>query len=131
MPSMQEAPPAVAGNTNPFLMGDAESVHQPFAGGGDEGNPYHWGAVGTENVQPVHWAPVSQADLDNEQAGEVRTDWNTGTGNMPMVPRADSGDSGNEVKVDTSNVAPNEAVNSVIRNPFGALQQNAQGSFYL
>ncbi|VDD94647.1 unnamed protein product [Enterobius vermicularis] len=115
-------------NTNPFLMGNngAVAAPSPFSGRSEENRGYQWGDVRMSGNQQVQWAPVSEADIDSDETGTKQPVWNSSDEGSQITSAAESKNIDNTNKTDTGAGALNEAVNSVLRNPFGALQQNAQ-----
>ncbi|VDM37114.1 unnamed protein product [Toxocara canis] len=87
--------------------------HGPYAvGAGESTNPFMMGTaaetqwMATETREPQSWAPLNDAQ---------QRDWSRAA---PVA--ADSSSSGDEA------TAPSETVSSALRNPFGAMQHNAQ-----
>lgn len=74
-----------------------------------------WSSKGSRNSS-LQWTPVTKQELDGSSAA-VENSWGVG---------ADSSESGDESS-NVKNIPPSEAVGSALRNPFSAMQQNAQG----
>lgn len=105
----------------------AVAAPSPFSGRSEENRGYQWGDVRMSGNQQVQWAPVSEADIDSDETGTKQPVWNSSDEGSQITSAAESKNIDNTNKTDTGAGALNEAVNSVLRNPFGALQQNAQG----
>ncbi|KHN76960.1 Phosphatidylinositol-binding clathrin assembly protein unc-11 [Toxocara canis] len=88
--------------------------HGPYVGAGESTNPFMMGTaaetqwMATETREPQSWAPLNDAQ---------QRDWSRAA---PVA--ADSSSSGDEA------TAPSETVSSALRNPFGAMQHNAQAA---
>uniref|UniRef100_A0A9J2P1P7 ENTH domain-containing protein n=1 Tax=Ascaris lumbricoides TaxID=6252 RepID=A0A9J2P1P7_ASCLU len=91
-------PNATTANHGPYAVGTVESTN-PFVTGTTD---TQWTA---EAHEPQPWAPLSEAQHDWSKAAPAA---------------ADSSSSGDEA------APPSETVSSALRNPFGAMQHNAQ-----
>lgn len=108
---------------NPFLMGGGapeatEQSQSQWTSGEEESVGEQWAPKSAPSTEP-QWAPVTQAELEG---GAVAENWTKGTD--------DSSESGDETGA-TNTGQPSEAVGSVMHNPFGTVQQSAQGLFTL
>ncbi|VDN28734.1 unnamed protein product [Gongylonema pulchrum] len=106
---------------NPFLAGASDSTV-----------PSQWGVVDEERQDAAHgqtqWAPASQVELEESSVGLGA--WGAKSN--------ESSESGDEVagiglsavqqqQQQQQQQQPSDAVSSALRNPFGAMQQNAEG----
>lgn len=88
----------------------------------DEEKEKQWSGKTSQDTAPPQWTPVSRSDLEGGSVG-------AGT----WGKSAESSESGDEAP--NTGIAsvqqPSETVSSALRNPFGAMQQNAQGKLFL
>uniref|UniRef100_A0A0N5AHT1 ENTH domain-containing protein n=1 Tax=Syphacia muris TaxID=451379 RepID=A0A0N5AHT1_9BILA len=134
----QESSSQVNVSTNPFLMGGNSTAAQSYTGKGDEGSNYQWsGDAGLQEPQQLHWAPVAEGDGEGDDIGTGKHGaWDAGDESAQVGlgdNRKSSADTvgtalPSSAGANGAGVPLNETVSSMLRNPFGALQQNAQDS---
>ncbi|MFH4974536.1 hypothetical protein AB6A40_001245 [Gnathostoma spinigerum] len=133
-----------AEGTNPFLISggavgepEAQMMQQRWGSSLDNTLPSaHWDSAVVSSMPaeqpPKQWTPITQMEFSQSvqpQRGSITAsgiDWGAGAVGAASVRGADSSDSGDEAGATPRNVVPTEAVSAAIRNPFSALQQNAQ-----
>ncbi|OZC07769.1 hypothetical protein X798_05249 [Onchocerca flexuosa] len=111
---------------NPFLASDtavssAPSVPPQWPVEGEEADK-QWSGKDSQNaVLPQQWSTHSRSDLERNSVPAASWDKNGGSSESDEAVEATDADRSSNVLQQ-----PSEMVSSALRNPFGAMQQNAQ-----
>lgn len=109
---------------NPFLASDTtdSSVPQQWPVAGEETDKQWSRKTSQDAIPPQQWTPaVSRPDMEDGSA--VAPSW----GKNGESSESDETVGGTGADINNIPQQPSEMVNSALRNPFGAMQQNAQG----